>query len=354
MKQRLLAILLSLMMIVLISGLIVGCGSNKESTEDMETKQSDYTTPDDVEPAYYTSEEELQEEMFYIVHTEKKKDKNGKETEVNYYYPVYNAEHTFEQVVTEPAGADPTRVMWVNYNIDEGLIPTFYPGDKLIFKSSTMIPTIYSMEKFFDDGYTFGVCGLQQDLSGNYKYSIDDGGFVMSTSDATGFDGLKAESIYFVSAGDDAITSKNVSLSGTITGLDLMHSYKCDIRTGTERVDATLTANIHAFSSAENYMFGSFTFITDHIAEINIPDYITTGYYNISGAGMFRYLKKEKSYKKLSEKDYNDTIYTYDENSGTPNGTESGLVIDENGFLVESTEETSDPDYGLSRWHEKR
>lgn len=346
MKRKIISILLISAMIAT-ACFSTGCskkGEDPASTEEIDlSKQADYDTPDDFTPFSYATEEELPEDNFYIVHTEKVKEK-GKTKEITSYYPIYNAEHTYDGMNDSPAGEDPTRIMWVNYNIDEGLIPTFYPGDKLIYKSSTSIPTTYSLEKFYDDGYTIGVSGLKQDLSNNYQYSVDTGGFVMSTSDAAGFDGLKADSIYLVSVGEDRVTPQNVSTSGTVTGLELMHAYACDIRTGTEKVAATMTANIHVFSSAENYLFGAFTFITDHIAEIEIPDYVTTGYYNMNGLGMFRFLKTEESYKDLDEVDYNDVIYTYDENYHTPTGTHIGLIFDENGFLVKDTE-YSDDDY---------
>ena len=62
----------------LIAGLsITGCG--KSETVD----EAAYLTPDDVESVYYTSEEELPNDMAYVVRTEKEKvtDKDGNETE---------------------------------------------------------------------------------------------------------------------------------------------------------------------------------------------------------------------------------------------------------------------------------
>lgn len=307
------------------------------------SEEEGYLTPDDYEPTYYLSEEELPEDAYYIVREETDNDGNA----ITKYYPLLAAETTFTDVRDKYAGFDADRVVWVNYNLDEGLIPTMYATDKLIYKSSTYIPTSYALEKFFDNGYTFGVAGLEQDLSGNYKY-VSNGnsgkGYVMTTSDATGFDAVSADSIYFVAVGDTRVSPTNVSSSGTITGLELMETYPCDIRTGTEKLAAEMLCNVHYFSSAETYMFGSFTFITDIIAELNVPGYVTTGYFRIGEGGFFRYVADESitDYHTLSEDDYNATIYTYDEQDGTVNGTTVGLVFDPETYFLVAGDDTTD------------
>ena len=130
-----------------------------------QTKQADYLTPDDVEPGYYTSEEELPENAYYIMH--KAKDDKGKPYVK--YMPLLAAENNYGSLANESyTGFNPKRITWVNYNVDEGAIPTLSKNDKLIYKSSTYIPTKYALEKFFDEGYTFGVAGLKADNSGNY------------------------------------------------------------------------------------------------------------------------------------------------------------------------------------------
>lgn len=306
----------------------------------------------EVTPVYYLSEEELPEDAFYIVRTVEVTQTSLTGNEETYdetrYYPLYQAENTIDEIRDTYEGYEPERIEWVNYDVDEGLIPTMYATDKMIYKSSTKIPSIYTMEKFFDNGYTLGVMGLKQDLSGNYRYygpnESTQTSFTMSKSDATGFDQLEGvETIYFAQVGDDRVTPLNVSLSGTITGLDFEKQYECDIRQGTEKIAATLTCNIHYFSSAETYLFGSFTFITPIIAQINIPDYVTTGYYDLNGGGFYRYVADESitNWKELSHDDYNATIYTYDED-GNVDGTSIGCIFDENGFLVTGEMERDD------------
>ena len=329
--KRFLSIILGLTIVLSFSA----CGNKQEAK---------IITPDDVEPIYYTDENALPEDTYFIAHPDTITDKLGMVTPITKYYPLLKAEKTFSEKRTTHAGYDFNRVVWVNYNIDEGLIPTMYEGDELIYKSSTYIPVKYALEKFFDNGYTLGVCGLVQDLSENYKFVSNAGekkgkGFVLSTTDASGFQGLDAESIYLVAVGEERITPMNMSLSGTVTGLNVMDKYECDVRTGTEKIAAILTCNARYFSSAETYMFGSFTFITDIIARMNIPSYVTDGYYEINGGGIFRYAVNSKitDWHDLKPSMCNDTIYTYGEN-GAVNGTTIGLVFDENDFLAEPTE----------------
>lgn len=339
---------------LLIGGLIIGslfsftgCGKkNKKSG----TK----------EPKYFLSEDKLPEDTYYIVRTEKLTKKNivGKKKVVKEtrYYPLLKAENTIEDINTEPKGFSPKRLVWVNKDIDESQIPTMYAKDKLIYKSSKKIPTTYAMEKFFDNGYTLGVMGLTQDLSGNYRYYGKDDSTnksaTMSTSDAVGFDSLKGvESIYLAQVGNKRVTPLNVSPSGTITGLKKDKVYSCDVRKGTERIDAKLTCNIHYFSSAETYLFGSFSFVTPVIAQINVPDYVETGYFRINDGGFFRYVSDSdvSDYRKLKAENYNETIYTYDED-GVIDGTNINCIFDENGFLIPGTKEKnySNKQSGLS------
>ena len=339
MKKRIIALILAASSLLILGG----CSNKTESQE---------ITPDTVKPVPYNDETSLPNNAFYIVHETKK----GKT-----YYPVYQAESSFgvpsddqkaAGTMYENAnvkGFDATRVEWVNYNKDEGLIPTMQKDDYLIFKSNDTIPTEYTLEKFYDGGYTFGVMGLYQDQSKKYRYSSNNC-HVESTSDAAGFSKIEASSIYFVSYKDGKKTVKvepsNVSLSGTIKGLERGKTYTCDIRSGTEKLKAELTANIHYFSSAETYKFTDFDFITDHIARLSFPEYATTGYYNINGLGFFRYISDDSDIDDLTADDYNQTIYKYD-NENQIIGTTNGYVFDSNNCLVKDidSKDISPEDY---------
>lgn len=310
---------------------VTACGKKNSEQETL--------TPKDYQPQCYEfsnneiDEDELPDDTYYIVRKTKKK---------TIYYPVYsNCETSIEAAPDSCQGADPERIIWVNYNLDEGLVPVMKKGDSFIYKSSTYIPTTYAIEKFYDWGYTFGVCGLQSDLSGNYQYLSAAGekgiGRVHTTSDASGFDRLEADSVYFASINNKKLTSERINPAGGVDNLKLMKKYKCDIRSGTVKNDVTLTANIRLFSSAETYMGGNFSFMTPYIVKIDIPDYMTTGYYNVNAGGFFKYEKDDS-------KNNNETIYTYDE-YGSLNGAKIDGVLkkfDENGFIVDYDEKNKE------------
>ena len=109
-----------------------------------------------------------------------------------------------------------------------------------------------------------------------------------------------------------------------------MEQYQCDIREGTTQDDVTLTANIRLFSSAETYMFSDFDFITPYIAQINIPDYMSTGYYSVNAGGFFKYNKDDST-------ENNTTIYTYDEYGALNGAMIDGTLkcFDSNGFIID-------------------
>lgn len=465
-------------------------GSSQQPVTDNEPPDNAITDMDD-ESVYYENESEIPSETFCIAHL---MDDGSKR-----FYPLYQAESTISDYHDGFAGMDPDRIFWLNSQLDEKKLPTMYPGDVMIYKSDTYVPDLYYLEKFFDNGYTFGVSGLYKDMSGYYRYGGTKTSYAMQTSDASAFGSLTADNIYFLTAegrwaeepsedkkffashkdvpptneikeddkensnldflkdtetngtdlpdtfnnqtdqqdtlGQDGTANEEepkqdtgkqngltqminetkqavsemvsdtkdtvdkasqqvsdtvsevagdfrkendiigyqqtvklgtekksinddiISRSGTIQGLVIGDQYDCDIRTGTEKIQSVkLTANIHAFSSAECYVFGGFTFVNDYIIKVDIPDYVTTGYYNLNGGGYFRYVtgdiknyqftRTEKyedgtekeipylSYQNLQKDDYNKTIYKYNDN-GDVVGSTIGKTFDEYGRLEE-------------------
>lgn len=330
MKKKALALMLAAVCVVTMCS---GCSKGK--TDDTEVK-----TPDNVLPTYYSDENEIPSDTYCIAH--KEKNKNG-DVQV-LYYPLYAADSTAGDDFDDAEGYRPERYFWVNYNEDEGLIPTMYPGDKLIFKSSTTTPLKYSMEKFFDDGYTVGIAGLQENSACKYNFDTgDEDCRTMPYSNAKTIENVGDDVVMtFNKYGNTEIGSENVTDTGTISNLEEGKDYKFDVRIGTESHKITLKANIHLFVSAETYQMKDFDYITDQIVRINVPEYMTTGYYECNGAGVFRYLKEETDYKGLLPGDYNDTIYVYDDSGSSIKGSKDGLVLDDDGYLVTTSEQYED------------
>lgn len=311
-----------------ITTMFTACGKGKDS--DTETAAT-------VTPIVYADESEIPTDTYCIAH--KEVSKNGDASVV--YYPLYAADTTAKTDYDHAKGYQPERYFWVRKNQDEGIIPTMYPGDKLIFKSATETPLQYSMEKFFDDGYTVGVAGLKKNSAGKYQFDTgDEDCRTMPFSNAKTIEGVGDDVIMvFNKYGNTEVTSENVSDTGTLAGLDQDKEYNFDIRIGTKSNKISLPADIHLFVSAETYLMKDFDYITDQIVRINIPEYMTTGYYECNGAGVFRYLKEETDYKDLLPGDYNDTIYVYDDKGNYITGSKDGLVLDDDGYLVTANQQ---------------
>lgn len=301
-----------------------GCGKKKTVEKEL--------TPDDMSPTYYSSENEIPTDTYCIAH--KVKTKGGDEQVI--YYPLYKADTTAEKPVNNAKGYDPERYFWLDYNNDEGLIPTMYPGDKLIYKSDTETPLEYNFEKFYDQGYTVGLAGLTKDSAGKYEFKLSDKKCrVMPTSQARKIESVDDKTVMIFNKYDNTtINESNISETGTISDLDQNKTYHFDVRIGTKSRTIDLKANIHLFVSAENYLVNDFDYITDQILRINIPEFITTGYYQINGAGSFRFLKEETEYKDLLPGDYNETIYVYNDRGSSIKGSKDGLILNDDGYLV--------------------
>lgn len=81
----------------------------------------------------------------------------------------------FTEARTDIAGADPSRIEWVNYNGDEGQIPTMRKGDSIIYKSSTSVPLEYTLEKFLMADIRLVLQDCIRMRPGKYRYTNKDG-----------------------------------------------------------------------------------------------------------------------------------------------------------------------------------
>lgn len=332
MKKKIICIVLAAAMCV---SAFTGCGKKKE-----QAKEQKELTPDDMSPDYYTSEEEIPTGTYCIAH----KMGETKDSINVRYYPLYNAE-SFGSPDDGATGSDGSRYFWLNYNVDEGKLPTMYPGDRIVYKSDTSIPDHYIIEKFFDYNYTVGMAGIYDSSLGKPAINLnEDGCNICNTSDARVLQKIEPKNnsddttseIVVNTMNDKDVTDDDLNLAGMISGLEEGKTYNFDFRLGTKSYPVTLKANIHAFVLGETYKSKSYDYVTDSIIRVNLPDFLTTGYYEINGAGAFRFLKTEKDYKNLTAADYNDFIYTY---SGSyPTGSVDGKVLNDDGYLVDYEE----------------
>lgn len=326
-KRQIAAIAVVMALCTIVSG---GCG---KKTARKDTRP---LTPDDMHPAYYSDDTGIPSGTYCIAH--KTSGKNGAGV---VYYPLYAAENTGEPS-DDATGESGDRFFWLNYNVDEGKLPTMYPGDQLIYKSDKSVPAEYTIEKFFDEGYTVGVAGLYENEynkpafdTGNDKCVISkhsDARILRTIAKKVTSDDDDDVEIVFNAMDKEELAMDRLDSAGMIYGLDEGRKYNFDLRIGTKSYPASMTANVHEFRLGETYKYKSIDYITDTMIRVNLPDFMTTGYYEINGSGAFRFLKTGTSYKDLKPKDYNDFIYTY--SGGRPTGSVDGLILNDDGYLV--------------------
>ena len=243
----------------------------------------------------------LSDGQFYVWHDDKQ---TNIESDIgvdvskfkNYDYKIFQPVYKEVDLRSDSVVGKSSRVFWMQARNDDS-IPTLYKGDELIYYSSTSLPTSYTLEHFYDHGYSIGVYGLSEIVKGSGTYSLNSANnFVGIKNGSTAAkynqlinDTTKVISIPYV--GDTAITQDNVSQAGTIKGLLKGNHYKVQVYAGTKRYVFDTVADTRIFSSMDAEMpIRSYEFVGNGVIKLKLPEYLKTGYYVINGAGIFRYV----------------------------------------------------------------
>lgn len=212
--------------------------------------------------------------------------------------------------------------MWFNTGEDED-IPTVKSDTKLLFHSTSIVPTEITWERYADYGYSIGVSNLYYDTSGHYYLESDNKkgfqGFINPDSSATALNDYKDyDRLFLDKVGNTKVDSESMSPSGSVLGLNKDKDYICSFYTGTYYQDFRLKADTRIFSHLENYTTYGYSFLHSNCIEITIPKWLKSGYYLINNYGLIRYVSKDdealyngQAYDKSI--DWNDTLIKYDE-----------------------------------------
>lgn len=212
---------------------------------------------------------------------------------------------TNEKDTPIPKAASPTERMMM-FGKDDEQIPTLYRDCELIYKAAdydnaennvSPFPGSFYLERYRDDGYTIGVRGLTN----------DGGKFHTLISGVTFYPGSDAQAKISVKEGQDLVidkvngipvTEQNVGNAGTILGLNNGSIYKVDAYVGTSFKGGDIIADTHMMSSYELYELKDYNLSQSGYAIVPIPDYMWSGYYNINGCGIFRFVNgfKDQGY----------------------------------------------------------
>ena len=232
-------------------------------------------------PLETTDPRNLQEDVYYIMHTEKDK---------TVYYPMYMNEGNFSGKTDR---VDTNRVLW--FSDDYTAIPTFRQGDQIIIKT-VGIPNQFIWERFKLNGYTIGFCGAKQSSqSGKYYINTQSGTNICRASSASMLLQLRDEATMLYSIGGiEELGPGNFQEGGALAGLEQNAKYKCVFARGSKRYTTNLIADVIEMTCMEVQATSKFDYIDNDFISIRIPKEFNTGYYSINGQGIFRYLTGDK------------------------------------------------------------
>lgn len=211
---------------------------------------------------------------------------------------------------------------------DDVEIPTMYSDSLLIYKANDggTIPDTTVLERYQDEGYTLGIRGLS--MQNGKCHTIVSGvsfypGCSISTIQAAKDSDLIVDKIDGIS-----VTEQQLSVAGTITGLDKDKNYTVDAYSGTTYIGGDFIADTHMFSSMERFEITDYSMDPSNFAILSFPKDLWSGYYYVNGTGMIRYINHPKSMGDEVDT-YNEQYYVTDEHGNITTNPANTILTDE-------------------------
>lgn len=195
---------------------------------------------------------------------------------------------------------------------DEVQIPTMYSDSFLIYKAqeNENVPETVTLERYRDEGYSLGIRGLS--MVNNKCQTTTTGVTFYPQSSISTIHPDQGATLTIDKVNGLTIDENRLSVSGTITGLELGESYNVDAYIGTNYAGGNFVADTHMFSSMELYTIENYSMDPSNYVILDFPKDLWSGYYYIDGVGMIKYINHPKS--NGSEVDtYNQEYYVTDE-----------------------------------------
>lgn len=212
------------------------------------------------------------------------------------YYETFLSNATFSKYSISKGG-DSSRVAWIKES-EESKIPMMYPGDKIVYRQDDgVVEGDVLIERFYDLGYTIGVCGLKPNNTGRYVFDTDVKNLnINPASDASQLTNAGDYQAVIESIGNAKLRSGNISEAGTIIGLEKNKTYSTDVYIGTILKNYKIKADVRALMSEEAYNIKDFDYMQSKIISITLPSWLNSGYYLVNGYGLFRYSSTGKEW----------------------------------------------------------
>lgn len=201
-------------------------------------------------------------------------------------YPCYTDMQMYDGITEGLYENDPRFDIFTSQSIIN--IPTLFEGDKLLYYSTSGILDYYTLERFKDLGWSIGIRNLQSTEAGyvyvdvenedDYPYILDSCNEIREIIGNTLLiDKIGGQRLY-----DDYVED------GIINGLVEGVTYDLEVYNGTNYYYYDVNVNTKYFKSMELYAEAEYLPLQDYLYEIELPDYLLNGYYEIDAKGMFR------------------------------------------------------------------
>ena len=303
-----------LLSIAMVASVLTGCGNSlgEDEISVPEITEKNYAEGDIYfeESPYgiYSGDPELLSKLvnnsYYVYHDE-------------YFYPLASDWRNYEgiELGMQPSPMERRAVFDTSSIVN---IPTLFDGDKLFYYSTTGVYDYTILERFKDLGWSIGITKFQETVTGRIYFepgqdlmSGVESGVILTSEIAPIYDFVANEEkqsdglFRLDKIGGVPISKKNIE-DGILIGLEKGKQYDTEIYSGTEFLYFSLSASVNYLESFETYAISEFTPMQQNsLFEITIPEYLLTGYYDVSGAGFLRLVRGDHYNEQT---DYNEQL----------------------------------------------
>lgn len=210
------------------------------------------------------------------------------------YYPVLS-----QEIKTSP-------ILYQWFTTYENLIPEFKKGDSLVYVTTDVVPSEFTLSKMEDCGYTIGTRfdirkPEEDDSTISYtnvkpiiSFSSKSDEDYCSLSKAKAFinNAIKDssyEAVQISEINNKEFTTTMLSDEGFLKNLTKDGIYTLSFYTGTKYNNLDLKADTRLFVETSTSSITSYTQAKSKHFILNLPSSTANGYYNIEGKGLFKY-----------------------------------------------------------------
>lgn len=235
-------------------------------------------------------------------------------------------------------------IMWGSQDVV--MIPDLYKNEYLAYKSSKVTSiTGLAVERYRDDGMTFGVYGLTLDDEGYLTCPVNniksDSSLAQMLAGKPG-DDFKIETI-------DGVSASNITLTdhGVIQGINSETSVHFTFYVGTVYYEGDASCDTRVFEHWEDFSLNDNGLTKLGYMIVNIPEDWKSGYYAVD-KGLFKYHDHEKSSCNGVNDDVSEAYYSEDQPATALNSDRYVVTLDKEltniGFDVSYEAQKSDSD----------